>query len=96
MCYQADINSDFHWRKVEGWEDPCIDHTYLVSDGSVIGMCSYTICEGKALWETIRNDDIETTTYYGGDVEDIYGNISKDKIKVEDIKYWCPIPVLPE
>lgn len=97
MCYKKDLKSDFHWRKIEDTETPCIDHTYLVSDGKVIGLCGHTINEedGKSVWYPINSKHIKTTTYYGADEIDMKGNkISKTTIDIKDIKYWCPIPSL--
>lgn len=94
MCYKHDLKTDFRWRSIEDEEDPCWDHTYLVSDGNVIGLCGYTLQDGKGIWELAYEDKIRTITYYGGDVSYADGRESKQYMDISEIKYWCPIPSL--
>ena len=93
MCYSPDIKTDFKWRSIDDEEKPCADHTYLVSDGEVIGLCGYTIDgkNGEGFWEWLWNKKIDTVTYYGGHT---LNPNSKTYIYISEIKYWCPIPLL--
>ena len=92
MCYTPDLKTDFYWRSVEDEKDyPAWDHTFLVSDGNVIGLAGYSLENGEGQWYTLWTETIDTVTYYGAHCS--YPE-SKQSIKIEDIKYWAPIPSL--
>ncbi len=88
------MNSEFHWHPIS--EEPSWDHTFLVSDGKVIGMAGYSLDgeAGEGYWHKLFQGPLQTCCYYGGHEMFRDGTTSKMEILISDIKFWCPIPSL--